>query len=331
MAKEAGNRVWNCVGFGLCAFDTLLLVERYPELDEKTDALAMEEQGGGPVATAMAALGRLGEPDIAFVGKVGGDPAGDFVLSALRQDGVNTDFVARIPGAPTAHAFVWIERRSGKRSVVLYRDRRLLFRPDEIDPGPFSTTRLLLIDGREPEAAIQAAAIARNSGAKVVMDAGSLRPRMERFFRLVDHFVCSRDFIRAFRPTEKLERAVREIHRMGPPEVVVTLGREGSLAFDGRRFYREPAFPVQVTDTTGAGDVFHGAYLFALRRGWPLPNRLIFANAVAALKCRKIGGRKGIPTLGEVVQFLESVLQKRGQDSSWLTQLKGNKKMEVTR
>ena len=317
---------WSCVGFGLCAFDTLLLVERYPELNQKTDALALSQQGGGPVATAMATLGRLGQEGVAFVGKVGDDWHGRFVLEAFRADHVDTSFVRTVPGAPTAHAFVWIERISGKRSVVLYRDEKVRFRADELEPSPFEQTKVLLIDGRDPDASLRAAAWARRAGAEVVMDAGSMRPRLQEFFRSVDHFVASRDFLHAFRPGGNLEEAVREIHRAGPKCVVITLGEQGAVGFDGREFVREPAFKVKVVDTTGAGDVFHGAYIFALLRKVSFRQRIVFANAVAALKCLELGGRKGIPHLTETIRFLQRELKLRNEETNWLKQLEDSEK-----
>ena len=116
---------WNCIGFGLCAFDYLAVVEQYPKINQKTDAIDYSQQGGGPVATALATLGRLGAKRLAFVGKIGDDGEGKYIKNALEQDGVNTSFLKVMPGITSPQAFIWIERRSGKRSVVLQRDKDL--------------------------------------------------------------------------------------------------------------------------------------------------------------------------------------------------------------
>jgi len=302
--------VWNCVGFGLCAFDYLAVVPHYPALNQKTDAVAYSQQGGGPVATALAALGRLGGEKIAFVGKVGDDMEGEFIRQALARERVDTRYMKIVPQTPSAQAFVWIEKDSGKRSVVLHRESRLLTRAAEITAEPFDGTRFLLIDGREPEAALKAARITQEAGGQIVMDAGSLRPRMEAFFRLVDYFVCSRDLLSAFSSEQPVEESMRQIQRAGCKRVVATLGEEGSIGYDGEQMFRVAAFSVPVVDTTGAGDVYHGAFVFGLLRGWRLPQIMEFANAVAALKCRQLGGRAGIPQYHEVKLFLQNQADK---------------------
>ncbi len=304
------NQLWNCVGFGLCAFDYLAVVQSYPALNQKTDAIAYSQQGGGPVATALATLGRLGGEQITFVGRVGDDMEGKFIRQALAQEGVDTCYLQAVSQTPSAQAFVWIEKNSGKRSVVLHRDSRLLTMPAEIVAEPFNSTRLLLIDGREPEAALFAAKITKAAGGQVVMDAGSLRPRMTEFFQVVDYFVCSRDFLNAFNGELKVEEAVQQIQYLGCKWVVATLGEEGAIGFDGEQIYRAMAFSVPVVDTTGAGDVYHGAFVYGLLRGWQLKQIMQFANAVAALKCRQLGGRAGIPRYDEVKSFLQEQVEK---------------------
>lgn len=312
------NKIWQCVGFGLCAFDYLAIVEKYPALNQKTDCVAYSQQGGGPVATALATLGRLGMNKIAFVGKVGADAEGGFIRRALEQDGVDTRYLKEVSGTPSAQAFVWIEKSSGKRSVVLHRDERLFFSADEIQSEPFEHAAFLLVDGRDTDAALKSVVLAKKANAKVVMDAGSVRPKIDRFFRLVDYFICSKDFLRDFNHGNAMDDAMRKIQRMGSEWVVVTLGDEGSIGFDGQQFYHEPAFPVPVVDTTGAGDVYHGAFIFGLSKKWRLPQIMKFANAVAALKCGKLGGREGIPASEDVKLFLESKLEQNQNNESWL-------------
>ncbi len=310
--------MWQCVGFGLCAFDYLAIVEKYPALNQKTDCIAYSQQGGGPVATALATLGRLGMGKIAFVGKVGDDIEGRFIRRALEQDGVDTRFVKVVADTPSAQAFVWIEKDSGKRSVVLQRDERLFFSTGEIQFEPFVHAAFLLIDGRDPDAALKSAKLAKKANAKVVMDAGSLRPKMKQFFRFVDYFICSKDFLHDFSDGNSMDDTMRHIHRMGCDRVVATLGDEGSIGFDGKQFWHEPAFPVKVVDTTGAGDVYHGAFVYGLLKKWQLPQIMKFANATAALKCSQLGGREGIPRLEDVKLFLKSELEQNRNYSGML-------------
>jgi len=297
---------WNCVGFGLCAFDYLAVVDQYPKINQKTDAIAYSQQGGGPVATAMATLGRLGTKKLAFVGKIGNDGEGKYIKNSLEQDGVGTSFLKVVPGVPSPQAFVWIEKNSGKRSVVLQRDIRLNFKLEEIKPELFNQTKYLLIDGRDTEAALEVSKIAKRAGSQIVMDAGSLRSKMEEFFRIVDYFICSKDFLSSYNKKGTVEGGLQKIYKSGCKWVVVTLGEQGSVGFDGLNFYHEAAFPVEVVDTTGAGDVFHGAFIYGLLKKWTLAQILYFSNAVSALKCKKLGGRAGIPKLSVVKNFLNS-------------------------
>ena len=299
------NKRWNCVGFGLCVLDNLVIVENYPELNQKTEAVDFSQQGGGPSATAMVTLGRLGVSDIGFIGKVGNDKDGELIRKDLELEGVDTRYLKEVTGSRTAQAFVWIEKESGKRSVVLHRENELNFDIEEINPEPLKGTKYLLIDGRDTDASLFSAKEAKEAGAKVVMDAGSIRPRIEDFFPLVDYFICSRDFIKLFAGKISLERAMEKIHENGCKWVVVTLGENGSIGFDGEEFYQQPAFSVNVIDTTGAGDVFHGAFIFGLLQCWNLSKILLFSNAVAALKCTRLGGRQGIPNLEQVKYFLD--------------------------
>jgi len=317
--SQQRHRKWDCLGFGLCAADYLCIVPHYPRLDEKIDAVEFSQQGGGPVATAMATLGRLGAKP-AFLGKVGGDLAGQFIQQELEKDGVDTSLLIVAPTAYSAQAFLWIDRATGKRTCVLSNNQIPEVKPEEINPEWISQTGFLHIDGRDEEAALFAARTAKEKGVPVVMDVGSVRRRMEEFFPVVDYFVCSQSFVQQFLSNCSPEKAVATIKARGPKVAIITLGEQGSIAFDGKNIYLEPAFKVKVVDTTGAGDVYHGAFIYGLLQEWPLPLVLCFANAVAALKCTALGGRKGIPTLTKAVDFLQQSRQNMDEQFRQLLQ-----------
>lgn len=312
------NRMWNCIGFGLCALDYLTVVEKYPKINQKVDSVEYSQQGGGPVATAMVTLGRLGGTNIAFAGKIGDDREGEYIRKSMEQDGVNTSYLKVEPNTPSAQAFVWVEKKTGKRSVVLHREPRLQYKAEEIRPDPFENSKYLLIDGRDTDSALKAAQITRSCGGKVVMDAGHVRPRMDEFFRLVDYFICSGDFLLSYYKGLSVDRVMKNIHKMGCKWVVATLGDQGSIGFDGSQFFNEPAVSVPVVDTTGAGDVFHGAFLFGLLKEWNLPQIMFFANVASALKCRKLGGRAGIPDLEKMKKFVKSELKLNKNYKNWI-------------
>ncbi len=297
------ENLFDCVGIGHCAFDYICLLNHYPAENEKTEAVGYSEQGGGPVATAMVTLARLGGK-AAFAGRVGDDPEGKFVREQFRQEGVNISALQVEPSVRTPQAFVWVNTKNGHRSIVLNRSRWWPPEWKEIPQWPFERTRFLHIDGRFAELERSAAQLVHAFGGKVVLDIGSVRSQMDWLFEEVDYFVVSENFFRGFLGPVAIKEGLERLQARGPSTVVVTLGEQGSAGLDATGFFHVPAFPVQVVDTTGAGDVFHGAFIFGLTQGWPLEKNLIFANAVAALKCTRPGGRQGIPNLETTWRFL---------------------------
>ena len=164
---------------------------------------------------------------------------------------------------------------------------------------------LLHLDGHHTDAAIHAAKIARDSGTAVMLDAGTMVPRIDELLVLADIVIASKKFAERFTGKEKVETALKIMFTRNTKFAVVTLGPHGSMGFDGKTFYHQPSFPVEVIDTTGAGDVFHGAFAYRYVNGGDWQACLRFATAVAALKCTKLGGRTGIPTLAETEHFLQ--------------------------
>ncbi|MBC7186242.1 MAG: sugar kinase [Calditrichaeota bacterium] len=295
--------LFDCVGIGVCAVDHVSLLERYPGANEKTEALAYTVQGGGPVPTALATAARLGAT-CAYVGKVARDAEGDFVLAQLARFGVDTSMVVRAPRGFTPRAMIWVEQGSGQRTVVLNRPAGFGLRPKEVQRTQVLRGRILHLDGRESKVALAAARWARHAGRTVVCDLGSLRDNTELLLRHVDYAVVSTTFVRQLYGDCELALAAQRLLDYGPRAAVVTAGEQGCwCATDGRLLY-QPAFPVAAVDTTGAGDVCHGAFIFGLSRGWELPRVLRWASAAAALKCTKLGGQAGIPTLAEVKKLL---------------------------
>ncbi|MBF0530513.1 MAG: sugar kinase, partial [Deltaproteobacteria bacterium] len=162
----------------------------------------------------------------------------------------------------------------------------------------------LHIDGLRQKACRAAADEARALGIPVIYDAGTLRPGCLDLVTRTDYLIGSEKFFRRFQTDGDLLGALSRLSAMGPRQVVVTLGSKGSHGFDGRSYHFQPAFAVKALDTTGAGDVYHGAYIYGIMADWNMADCMKFASAVAAMKCTQIGGRTGIPTLGQVEEFL---------------------------
>lgn len=305
---------FDCIGFGMNAADYLSILDPYPDLDEKVDVIESSMQGGGPVPTAMVTLAKLGAK-VAYMGKIGDDPDGKFVKDQLEKEGVNTDYLIIDKKIQTAKAFIWVDKNTGKRTVALDKTRLGDTKISELKFLNLVSTRFLHIDAREPEANIFLAKWAKKLGAKVSLDVGSLRSGVEAVFPYVDHLIVSKRFACGiaklsdpFSACKELMK-IRRIHGTGFETVVVTIGEDGcicgSLQSRGEQIFHSHGFPVKVVDTTGAGDVFHGAFIFGLLKSWDLKKTAQFANACAAMKCRKLGGRAGIPNLAQAKNFIK--------------------------
>lgn len=293
-----------CVGLGLCALDYTFQVRNYPRLDDKIEAIAFTRQGGGPVPTALCSLSRLGV-STAFIGKCGKDAEGKTIRDELRRFGVKTSGLILDPDSRTPRAFIMVEKESGKRTVILDRTETSALSADEFRIDLIKKAKFLLIDGREMETSLTAAIIMKKSGGEVILDAGSPRKNISDILPYVDHLVVSNRFSIDFTQEVDPGNAALKLAHMGFKSVVITSGGKGCLgATPDGHFYQQEAFDVDVADTTGAGDVFHGGFIYGLVQGWELPEILKFASAVAAIKCTRLGGRRGIPDLNEVEDLI---------------------------
>jgi sugar/nucleoside kinase (ribokinase family) len=297
------NKPYDIIGLGYCGLDYLCLTPHIP-VDDKVEALMTLTQGGGPSATATFAAARLGART-AFIGATGNDERGRSIVAGLRDDGVNTDAIAIRSGADSPAAFCWTEKTTGHRSIVWTRGGVKPLTPEEIDPRMIKSTKLLHLDGHQTAAAAHAANIARMNGVTVSIDAGTIVPDIEKILALSDIVIASEKFAEKFTGATKPEIAVKKLFAGNCRFAAVTMGAKGSIGFDGKMIYEQSSFKVKVLDTTGAGDVFHGAFAYRHLNGGDWPACLRFAAAVAALKCTKFGGRTGIPTLAETERFLQ--------------------------
>jgi len=294
---------FDCLGFGICPLDYISILDPYPGLDEKVNITSFSVQGGGPVPTAMAALSRLGAK-VAFAGKAGDDYEGRLICSELEKYDVNTDYMMVDKKSKSLKAFIWVDKHSGKRTVALDQTKMNPVRPDELTFLNKVSFRYLHLDGRDMDANIFLAKRAKNTGSQIILDVGSLRDKIEKLLSYVDYLVVSKKFAYDYTGTEDLIQACLKLKEIGFKCVVITLSEKGCLWADSDKINYFQGFKIDAVDTTGAGDVFHGAFIFGLLKKWKMGKIIEFASACAALKCKKIGGREGIPSLKEVKSFL---------------------------
>jgi len=295
---------YDVVGLGQCCVDYLGVVGQYPNINEKEEVKDLTIQGGGPVATAMVTLSRLGART-AFIGKISDDYFGDLIKESLSSEFVNIDNIVVEKGKISQFAFIAIEKETAKRTIFWSKATVTPLRPDEVNRNLISTTRVLHLDGLMKESSLEAAKYARNAGVTVVVDAGNMREGSFELMKMSDYFIASEDFARQYYNGNNPKAAALELLELGAKSVIITLGEKGSISVSKKSYFYQPAFKVKAVDTTGCGDVFHGAFIFGVLQRWDLNNTMRFASATAALKCRNVGGRMAIPDLREVEVFLE--------------------------
>ena len=297
------DKPFDVVGMGLNSVDFLSLVPEFPSLNSKMEILRFSKQGGGQVATAIVALSRWGVKT-KYIGKVGEDELGQFSLHSIRQEGVDVSSVTTEPNATNQFATIIVDGASGERTILWNRDERLMYREGELRKNEICSGKLLHLDGHDIHAAIQCARWAKEEGIPTVVDLDKVESFTSELIKEIDFIVTSSRFPMLYTGIPDQEKALIEIHRQTPGFLCATLGREGAVALVKGSIFRIAGFEIDAVDTTGAGDVFHAGFIYGLLQNWEVREILKFANAVAALKCRELGGRKGIPTLKETQNFL---------------------------
>jgi ribokinase len=288
---------------------TLLLSDGFPGPNQKWVVSTRVDSGGGPVPNALAVFSRLGGK-AAFIGAVGDRQEGLKIRCDLEKYGVDVSRMILRPDRRSACAFIWIDLNTGDRTVALDPGDVKPVTEEELPEDWLRNVPFLLTDGRYPDVVIRAAGLCRENGGTVVLDAGSPRPRITEILAVSDHAVVSQDFILGTYPNLSADQALQKIAEAGPRSVVITRGEKGGIWFEDGVKGDYNAFPVEVVDTTGAGDAFHGAYLYGLKRGWDMPERCRFASGTAAMVCRGIGGKTAAPTYDEGIWFISGATSK---------------------
>src|SRR5581483_11691916 len=281
--------------------------------DTKTRFSEYEKSAGGQTATAMVALQRLGLRT-AYAGRFGSDEDGQFGLLSLEYEGVNLNYAETIEGANTQVAFIIIDARSGERTIIWDRDERLSYRADEVPTELASRGRILHLDAHDPPACVELARAAHAAGAAVTADIDNVYEGLPELLPLIDVLITSSEFPQRLTGISDLRTALAEIKsRYGCAIVGATLGANGAILLCQGQFIESPAceVPGGCRDTTGAGDAFHAGFIFGMLREEDLETCMRLGNAVAALKCRALGGRAALPELDELKDFCAAEISMR--------------------
>jgi len=299
---------WDVVGVGANSVDFVNLLPGYPQPFGSFAKMQIKDRRvlcGGQTATAMCTCASLGLRS-KYVGVSGTDENGRRIRAELTQREVDiTDLIIR--DAENQFAVILVDGRSGERTVLWDRDPALTAEPVDVPRDAIVSGRMLIVDCHQTAASAQAARYAREARMPTVIDVEKVRPGIADLLQNIDAIIAAQEFPTALTGHEDLGRALAAMGReFGAAVVTVTLGAEGSLTWCNGREIRTPAFQVDCVDSTGAGDVFRGAFAAGCLRSSEedLEDVLAYANAVAALNCRALGSRGGIPTPEEVEQLL---------------------------
>ena len=293
------------VGIGANVFDTLYNIPTYPTVDTKMRATASKTAGGGPVATGLVAAAKLGA-ETAYIGVLSDDNGGKFLKEDFEKYGVATELIQIKSGYRSFASVLWLCADTASRTCVFDKGNLPALELDEKQKQAVKDAALLMVDGNELDAAVEAAKIARESGVKVLYDCGGLYPGVKKLLALTDIMIPSEEFSLGHTGCANVEEAAKKLYETYHPEVVViTQGKVGGVIYDGKEVVSYPAFAVAAVDTNGAGDVFHGAFATAVTMGYDYPKCCLFASAVSALKCTGIGARESAPDLETTKKFLK--------------------------
>jgi sulfofructose kinase len=294
------------ISVGVATLDYLAVVHGGTPIEQPGVQLVerYSVEGGGLAATAGVACSRLGLRT-AHWGYVGDDEAGEAVIAGLEKEGVSTEHVVRVRSGRTPVGFALVDAATGERRLFVYPGAGP---PERLPRFPWAQIRqakAIVLDQWWLALSTEVARRAKPASVPVVAD---LVPGdyLSGLLVYVDALFAPRPPELEWPTTEAVAPALERMHKYGPAVVGITLGAEGCWYSTGQGPVHQPAFSVEVVDTTGAGDTFHGAIAYGLARGWDVPRTVEFASAVAALKCRALGGRPGIPRLEEALAFLRS-------------------------
>ena len=292
------------VGIGANVFDTLYSVDKYPNEDTKTCAKSVKECGGGPCATGLIAASKLGA-NCCFIGNYTDDSAGKFLKSDFEKYGVDTSYMTYKPGYNSFCSVLWLASDTTSRTCVFFRGDVPPTEIDEKSAKAIVEAEILMVDGNDMKAAIEGSKIAKANGTKVLYDAGGLYEGVENLLPYADILIPSEEFALGHTKTDNVKDAAEILFKKYSPEIVViTQGKKGGIIYDGKKIESYPAFLVDAVDSNGSGDVFHGAFAFAVINNMEYTKACIFSSAVSALKCTKIGAREGVPTYIATIDFL---------------------------
>jgi sulfofructose kinase len=296
------------LGVGSSAVDDRFYIDRFPVPDEKMPIRSAQRLAGGQTSTALVAAAHCGARAALCSWMAADHDLSRFMLSELEAHRVDTSLVFQGPGSHPFYAVILIDRSTGSRTILYNQEGVHEIDPQAVLPEWIAASRVVLTDQNTPCSGLKAARLAREMGIPVVADLERIHtPHLEELLDTVDHLVVNFGFARDYTGLQNPADMLPALVRPHQAACVVTCGSAGCwYAEAGGPVIHFPAFPIQVTDTTGCGDVFHGSYAAALARDESVPQAVAVASAFAALKAQNGGGWAGMPDLQAARRLADS-------------------------
>jgi sulfofructose kinase len=303
------------LGLGCVCFDMLSVIPELPAWEAAEYIAEYQVQQGGIAATATVAASKLGAT-VEFIGAIAPGFQGAFLKDNFRKYGVNCDRIRVFEDGTSQFAVVLIHQTTGRRAFIINKgvqDRNELFEGDLDLTG----VRIMLLDGYYFDTTLRIAGQARKEGVVTITDLSqrNFHPKVGEYLNLIDYPILPEMYVKAFCHLEDPLEAGKRMYHPNNKAFIVTCGDQGAYIITGEGTDFVSAFKITPVDTTGAGDVFHGAFAFALWKGYGLREAVTFSSAVSALKCTKMGGQSGIPDFNVTVKF---ITERRPECAAWL-------------
>jgi len=259
------NKV-DIIGIGFCSVDYMGNVPYIP-IDSKVEIRNLSSQGGGPSATAVVTAAKLGA-SAGFIGKIGDDNAGKFILDDFKRRNVDTSGIVLEKGASSAVTFIWVEETTGNRSIAWNKGTKSSLKINEISKDYIKHAKIIHLDGHEAEAALGVIRLVKEHGCKISLDGGTITPDIGELIKVTDILIVSEEFAVKFTGYSDPEKYLKILQKYDPEVLIVTKGKKGFCGSIGGKYIERDAFKIKAVDTSGAGDVFHGAFLYATLKKW---------------------------------------------------------------
>ncbi len=298
---------YDVVGLGLNAVDFLTVVEKYPPPGGKCEIKSFRVLPGGQVATAMICVKKLGIDGVKYLGKVGDDYTGKISYESLKKSGIDISGVKIVKNCTNQFANIVIDGKSGERTIMWKRDKRLQVEIKDYSVDEVCSGKILHLDGHDTETASFFAKEAKKRGIITTLDIDRVYENVDNLLENIDYIITSENFPKNYSGEEIFEKALILLKKKFKKSfVAATCGDRGVYyVTEHLKVRRIPAFKIVCVDSTGAGDVFHGGFIYGLLKKWDMEKTLLFSNGVAALNCLKYGARGNLLSEEEVWNFIK--------------------------